>query len=320
MAVSAATIIKVVKKQLKSGDREEPGLIKTESFVGNHPKPSLLPLASVCAMQELNMDIRHNTITVPVASTVMMLSVLYGPVVIADSAPDYSIGSFGVHSPFLDNAVAEDAVPLLQRSEMLFKLTAGEEPVPVESDDKPRFSGEISLNRIDFLKPREARMQDVHHGFSYSASIEVEKEHDFQSESRLISSRQLGIHYGRLGSVNYSGVDLSFRQFEADDGLTNDDGNDIWSLGVTTGRRFSMTGLDPSDPLWTVSLRGQFNFIEQADESLELGDQQWYFSPGLHWQRDDFLLSADVLMPFMQSGEYETETDYRIRANIQKRF
>ena len=94
----------------------------------------------------------------------------------------------------------------------------------------------------------------------------------------------------------------------------------MWSLGVTTGRRFSMTGLDPSDPLWTVSLRGQFNFAEQADESIEVEDQQWYLSPGLHWQGDDFLLSADVLMPFMQSGEYETETDYRIRANIQKRF
>lgn len=242
-------------------------------------------------------------------------------VVFADVPPDYRIGGFGVQSPFLEER-DEASNRTDKRSEMLFKLTPSPDS-SLDAEQVERFSSEMRLNRVDFLKPSEARMQDVHNGFFYSASVNLEARDDFQSESRLISSRQLGIHYGRLGSVNYSGVDLSIRQFDADKGSVSAEGKDstdIWSLGVTTGRRFSMTGLDTSDPLWTVSLRGQFNFVEQKDESIEVGDQQWYLSPGLHWEGEDFTLSADVLMPFMQSGEYETETDYRIRANIQKRF
>ncbi|MEM7258653.1 MAG: hypothetical protein AAF404_14845 [Pseudomonadota bacterium] len=264
------------------------------------------------------MEIDRNTTAGQTALMLVCGSLLYAQSASADVPPDYRIGSFGVQSPFLDEADATDA-PGEHRTEMLFKLSPAVDPLS-ESEEPAGFRSEISLNRIDFLKPGEARMQDVHHGFSYSASIDIEPEDEFHSESRLISSKQLGIHYGRLGSVNYSGVDLSFRQFDGIDAVSTEDDKELWSLGVTTGRRFSMTGLDPSDPLWTVSLRGQFNFVEQDDDSIEVGDQQWYLSPGLHWQRDNFLLSADVLMPFMQSGGYETETDYRIRANIQKRF
>ena len=129
------------------------------------------------------------------------------------------------------------------------------------------------------------------------------------------------MHYGRLGSVNYSGVDLGFRQFndrkQFDDEATD---KDLWSLGVTTGRRFALTGLDENDPLWTVTLRGQFSLYEDSDDKVRLDDQLWFLSPGLYWQHDSFELSADVLMPFMNSGETEEETDYRVRATIQKRF
>lgn len=244
----------------------------------------------------------------------------------ADAPADYRIGGFGVQSPFagkqLTGADSGQISDNTTRSEMLFKLTPPESSDDAElpEESNAHWNSEIRLNRIDFLKPGEARMHDIHQGFSYSASFDVESD-KFRSESRMISSRQLGIHYGRLGSVNYSGVDLSFRQFnDEQEVVESSDDKELWSLGVTTGRRFSMTGLEPSDPLWTVSLRGQFSLSEQADDSIELEDQQWYLSPGLHWERDSFLLSADVLMPFMQSGEYETETDYRIRANIQKRF
>ena len=121
--------------------------------------------------------------------------------------------------------------------------------------------------------------------------------------------------------MNYSGVDLGFRQFndrkQFDDEATD---KDLWSLGVTTGRRFALTGLDENDPLWTVTLRGQFSLYEDSDDKVRLDDQLWFLSPGLYWQHDSFELSADLLMPFMNSGETEEETDYRVRATIQKRF
>ncbi len=240
---------------------------------------------------------------------------------LADTPADYRIGGFGVQSSFADE-YSEAASDSGNRSEMLFKLSPPESVEDPELPDETAnyWNSEVRLNRIDFLKPGEARMHDIHQGFSYSASFDVESE-KFRSESRMISSRQLGIHYGRLGSVNYSGVDLSFRQFNEEPEVPESaDDKELWSLGVTTGRRFSMTGLEPSDPLWTVSLRGQFSLSEQNDDRIEVEDQQWYLSPGLHWEGDSFLLSADVLMPFLQSGEYEAETDYRIRANIQKRF
>lgn len=248
------------------------------------------------------------------------MTLAFSPCLSFADAADYRIGEFGVQSPF----GVEDDADSGTRSEMLFKLTSPLEAGQTEAHDtqaqNPHWNSEIRLNRIDFLKPGEARMHDIHQGFSYSASIDVESD-EFRSDSRLISSRQLGIHYGRLGSVNYSGVDLSFRQFSNEkEVLESSDDKELWSLGVTTGRRFSMTGLESTDPMWTVSLRGQFSLSDESDDRIELEDQQWYLSPGLHWERDSFLLSADVLMPFMQSGEYEAETDYRIRANIQKRF
>ena len=241
---------------------------------------------------------------------------------------DYKITLPGAQ-PAFSWQKAEDSGSALPHSEMLFKLS----PVTVEGIDTAEttteWSGDISLRRIDFLSPGEARMQDIHHGFSYSAGIAVNHENelpasrdDFPGESHFISSRQLGIHYGRLGSVNYSGVDLSFRQFkdEVESSASERDDKELWSLGVTTGRRFALTGLDTNDPMWTVSLRGQFNLTDTPNDAVAVENQQWYLSPGLHWENSSFYMSADVLMPFLQSGEYEEETDYRIRAKIQKRF
>lgn len=208
------------------------------------------------------------------------------------------------------------------RQELVFKLSASDKP---KSDDTSKnnetlWSGGFAFDRIDFLKPGEVRMHDLTDGLSYSAGIEVASTEDFDSQSEIISSRQLGIHYGRLGPENYSSVDLGFRNYIDDPaGRELSEDQELWSLGVTTGRRFALTGLDSSDPLWTVSLRGQFNTTEKdIDEALD--NQQWYVSPGLQWRSDSFRLSADVLMPFMQSGEFEEEADYRVRAKIQKNF
>ena len=211
------------------------------------------------------------------------------------------------------------------RKDLLFKLSSGK-PQQVDAvgpeDDSTVWSGDLVFDRIDFLKPGEVRMHDVVDGISYSAGIEVTKTEEFDSQSEIVSSRQLGIHYGRLGPENYSSVDLSLRHIndEATEATGAEEDKDLWSLGVTTGKRFSLTGLDSNDPLWTVSLRGQFSVADSTtiDEALE--SQQWYVSPGLQWSRDSFRLTADVLMPFMQTGELEEESDYRVRAKIQKRF
>ncbi len=211
------------------------------------------------------------------------------------------------------------------RTELLFKLSAADVTTPDEQDpdrtDKA-WTGSLAFDRIDFLKPGEVAMYDHTGGLSYSAGIEVSSTDDFHSQSEIISSRQLGIHYGRLGSENYRSVDLGITNL-SNDAVTGEElieDKELWSLGVTTGRRFSLTGLDSSDPLWTVSLRGQFDVTDSGNVDEALDNQQWYVSPGLQWKGESFRLSADVLMPFIQSGELEEESDYRIRAKIQKRF
>lgn len=211
------------------------------------------------------------------------------------------------------------------RSEMLFKLSFDSNLDPdTELSGKPEesgWSGGLSMERVDFIPVDEIRMQDISGGFSYSASLDIEQRTDSADESQIVSSRQLGVHYGRLGTVNYSGVDLGFRQFNDGDpaDYSNSNDKDLWSLGVTTGRRFAFSGLEEDDPLWTVSLRGQFSLTEDSDDKMRVDNQLWYVSPGLHWQHESFELSADLLMPFM-SSETEEDPDYSIRAKIQKRF
>ena len=207
-----------------------------------------------------------------------------------------------------------------RRSEVLFKLSFDPRSELTNTESESAWSGGLSMERIDFIGLDEIKMQDISQGFGYSASLNIERATRVFDESQIISSKQLGLHYGRLGSVNYSGVELGFRQFTDENQLDDSNEQDLWSLGVTTGRRFSLTGLEDSDPLWTVSLRGQFSVEEDSDDNVRLDNHLWYLSPGLYWQHDSFELSADVLMPFMNSGEADEETDYRIRAKIQKRF
>lgn len=242
------------------------------------------------------------------------------------SDTDYKITMPGAAPAFnwqSDTEQQDSGVVSETRSEVLFKLSFDPQVELGEfgsAEKEGAWSGGLSMERIDFMPADELKMQDISQGFAYSARVDIEKTTGVLDESQIVSSRQLGVHYGRLGSVNYSGVDLGYRQF-SDTEHTYDSGDkDLWSLGVTTGRRFSLTGLDESDPLWTVSLRGQFSLIENNDDKVKLDNHLWYLSPGLYWQHDSFELSADVLMPFMHSGETEEETDYRIRAKIQKRF
>ena len=206
------------------------------------------------------------------------------------------------------------------RSELLFKLSFDPRSEVTGDDTESAWSGGLSMERIDFIPADEIKMQDISQGFAYSARLDLERTNDVLDESQIVSSRQLGVHYGRLGSVTYSGVDLGFRQFNDTKQSFESNDKDLWSLGVTTGRRFALTGLDDNDPLWTVTLRGQFSLYEDSEDKVKLDDHLWFVSPGLYWQHDSFELSADLLMPFMNSGETEEETDYRVRAKIQKRF
>lgn len=216
----------------------------------------------------------------------------------------------------------EDSVGVVSetRSELLFKLSFDPRTDVTGDDTESAWTGGLSMERIDFIPADEIKMQDISQGFAYSARLDIEKTNNVVDESQIVSSRQLGVHYGRLGSVNYSGVDFGFRQFNETKQFEESNDKDLWSLGVTTGRRFALTGLDENDPLWTVTLRGQFSLYEDSDDKVKLDDQLWFLSPGLYWQHDSFELSADLLMPFMNSGEMEEETDYRVRATIQKRF
>ena len=283
-----------------------------------------------------------NTPRFSLTGTICLFAVLYASNALSQSDDS---GEFAAGTRY--ELIATDQVsfgPGVQngaRKELLFKLSAKSdkkasdkkasdkkgiadaEDSVLADDDSVVWSGSLAFDRIDFLQPGEVRLHEVSDGFSYSASIEVDSKEDFRSQSEFVSSRQLGIHYGRLGSENYSAVDLGVTNFKTDVRDRNDalsDDKELWSLGVTTGRRFSLTGLDSNDPLWTVALRGQFNIAESDNIDDALETQQWYLSPGLQWRSDSFRLTADVLMPFIQSGELEDDSDYRIRAKIQKRF
>lgn len=268
-----------------------------------------------------------------VLPTIMMPIVTWQPAAADDifgsqplSDTDYKITMPGAAPAFnwqSQPGQATGGVVTETRSEVSFKLSFDPHVVPVEpgaAANDGAWRGGLSMERIDFIPADEIKMQDISEGFAYSARVDIERTTGVVDESQIVSSRQLGVHYGRLGSVNYSGVDLGYRQFSDTDQSFDAGDKDLWSLGVTTGRRFSLTGLDESDPLWTVSLRGQFSLIENSDDKVKLDNHLWYLSPGLYWQHNSFELSADVLMPFMHGGETEEETDYRIRAKIQKRF
>jgi len=203
------------------------------------------------------------------------------------------IGSAGIAAGTGYQLIATDQVsfgPGIQnesRKELLFQLSSVNGVDADSGESEKVWSGGLAFDRIDFLKPDEIGMKDLTDGLSYTASIEVSGVEDFDSQSEFVSSRQLGIQYGRLGPENYSSIDMGIRSI-SDETVEGSgelaEGKELWSLGVTTGRRFALTGLDASDPLWTVSLRGQIDVTESSNIDEALEKQQWYLSPGLHWR------------------------------------
>jgi len=123
------------------------------------------------------------------------------------------------------------------RKELLFQLSSANGVDADSGDSETVWSGGLAFDRIDFLKPGEIGMKDLTDGLSYTASIEVSGVEDFDSQSEFVSSRQLGIQYGRLGPENYSSVDLGIRSI-SDETVENGgelaEGKELWSLGVTT--------------------------------------------------------------------------------------
>ena len=102
------------------------------------------------------------------------------------------------------------------RKELLFQLSSVD-GIDAESGERGKvWSGGLAFDRIDFLAPGEPGMKDLADGLSYTASIEVSGVEDFDSQSEFVSSRQLGIQYGRLGTDNYRAVDLGVRSISDD--------------------------------------------------------------------------------------------------------
>jgi len=221
---------------------------------------------------------------------------------------DYRLGSASTE----DNA----QFGIASRAGLNFSFTRQDE---TEQPDGDRWT--TAVDAESQAPSGELPMPRLNSGLTYSAGFVLEKDSNTRNASDIVSSRQLGVHYGRLGSINYSGLDLGVGRLSELPQENFDDEKSLWSLGVTTGKRFAFSGLEAGDPIWTLSLRGQFNYDESLKDEILPDNQTWYFSPGLHWEKDSFRLSADVLMPFMQTGEFEDEdTNYSIRAKLIKKF
>jgi len=150
-------------------------------------------------------------------------------------------------------------------------------------------------------------------GFRYRASLRVKQRETGYLPS--VSGHSLGLSYGNYDHDWYHGLDLSVADY-ADDRLG---AGQQWSLGYTTGRRF---GADWTavEPMWLLSLRGDFS---RADEQSDAADQRggdWYLTPSLFWEHTDSTLSAGVEVPVLLMESPEEEPDYRLRATFQHRF
>jgi len=137
----------------------------------------------------------------------------------------------------------------------------------------------------------------LHDGLSYSAGVNFEHENAHISDTAYVSSGQLGVSYGRMGRVWYSGVDLSFQQSAVTDDVSIK--NETVSFDLTTGRRLGWTGLGAGNPLWLLSLRGDFDL--QNDETTSFGgsspDGDWFLNPSLFWDTPDFRFAAQLEVP-----------------------
>jgi len=167
----------------------------------------------------------------------------------------------------------------------------------------------------------EDPLPELHSGLSYSAGVNIEHENAHISDTAYVSSGQLGVSYGRMGRVWYSGVDVSIQQstLNGPESLKNE----VVSFDLTTGVRLGWTGIGAEDPLWLLSLRGDFDL--QEDSSGFLGEQsgigEWYLNPSLFWDRRGFRFAAQLELPLGQDTlrDFE-EPSYKIRAILEKSF
>ena len=167
----------------------------------------------------------------------------------------------------------------------------------------------------------EDPLPELHNGLSYSAGVNIEHENAHISDTAYVSSGQLGVSYGRMGRVWYSGVDVSIQQstINGPESLKNE----VVSFDLTTGVRLGWTGMGAEDPLWLLSLRGDFDL--QDDSSQFLGEQssvgEWYLNPSLFWDRRGFRFAAQLEVPIGQDTlrDFE-EPSYKIRAILEKSF
>ena len=171
----------------------------------------------------------------------------------------------------------------------------------------------------------DRNLPQLHDGLSYSAGIDIEHEieHEIEhlSDNAYVSSGQLGLNYGRMGRVWYNGVDLSFHQSASlsDTSIRNE----VMSFDLTAGRRLGITGISQEDPLWLLSLRGDFDINNTdgvfVDESSANG--HWYLNPTLFWDRPGFRFAAQLELPIDEGTLRDFEPpDYKLRAVIEKSF
>ena len=159
----------------------------------------------------------------------------------------------------------------------------------------------------------------LHDGLEYSAGVRLELEDAQIDGTAYVSSSLLGLSYGRLGRLWYGAIDVNLEQFSAD--RFGSEASDILSLDVTTGRRFSITGLDANSPLWMLSVQGNFDMTEwENNDDLE-GRGDWFINPSLFWQKPGFMFSAQMQVPVeFETLDDEGEPDYRLRAVFEKQF
>ena len=162
----------------------------------------------------------------------------------------------------------------------------------------------------------------LHDGLSYSAGVNFEHENAHISDTAYVSSGQLGVSYGRMGRVWYSGVDLSIEQSAVANDVTIK--NEKVSFDLTTGRRMGWTGLGAGNPLWLLSLRGDFDLQDEETErfggSSPEGD--WFLNPSLFWDTPDFRFAAQLEVPLGQDALNDDfdPPSYKLRAVIEKSF
>lgn len=209
------------------------------------------------------------------------------------------------------------------QTELSFKLSPG--TFDFSSAGAFGLSGVFSNPELEIISRPSGRYRiqqsfpDLHNGLSYSAGIKIEHEDKDLADTVYVSSGQLGLSYGRLGQVWYSGVDLSIGQFSSLN--TQEHSAEIVSLDITTGRKLGLTGVGPHAPLWLFSLQGNFD-IQTSDAEHRLGDTaDWYLNPSLFWQNPDFTFAAQLQVP-VDSDVFKDfeEPDYRLRALFEKHF